>query len=142
MRKTMRNGLIARLLPPSFTTAFLVLSAAFLRHTSPVFAQHLPFEATVDESSDHSDSVNSVPTRPEIGDTDHRVLLDPGRWKIRTPEIRDTYVAYHFLLGSTGPSSNSITQSVLRWPAEGYPTLTKVVGTCALPVLCATQLQR
>lgn len=42
----------------------------------------------------------------EVGDgdvpvdsQDHRVILYPGRWKIRTPVTRHAYVAYHFYLG-------------------------------------------
>lgn len=30
---------------------------------------------------------------------DHRVILRPGRWKIRTPERHISYTAYHFFIG-------------------------------------------
>lgn len=69
----------------------------------PVATQHSQSSASAGETPGRV--LDSAPVRPigngnvSLDSLDHRVILHPGRWKIRTPERRSAYVAYHFFLG-------------------------------------------
>ena len=42
----------------------------------------------------------AAPSQGNAPPVDHRVILQPGRWKIRAPESTNAYLTYHFFLGS------------------------------------------
>lgn len=71
---------------------FFLLSALFL---IPVSSQH-PTPTGVLRGHGLDSTLDSLIRND---DRDHRVILYPGRWKIRTPAIHSVYVTYHFLLG-------------------------------------------
>ena len=78
----------------------VLLSALFLYSVS---SQQTP--SLTDSDGENPDYVVGATTRSignedaSLDTLDHRVILHPGRWKIRTPESGNPYVVYHFILG-------------------------------------------
>lgn len=86
----------------SLRSMYMLLSALILI-LYPVTSQDSPSTPGAGDSREQSpDSGLGRLIRNGNGSADsldHRVILNPGRWKIRTPGRRSSYTAYHFFIG-------------------------------------------
>lgn len=88
----------------SCISAYVLLSALCLT-TYPIYSQNVPLNTSTGETLGKGPGplaplVETGNGNEPLHSLDHRVILHPGRWKIRTPKTRRTYVVYQFYLGS------------------------------------------